>query len=113
MTKNLETPYFLLRESLLRKNVAAFFTALAAEWPNAAVAYSVKTNALPWILQWMDRHGVLAEAVSDDEYELAELCGFEVVDIYRGYDGDKEDLSDPSSASKYRNNLIWILKRKD
>ena len=77
MTKNLETPYFLLRESLLRKNVAAFFTALAAEWPNAAVAYSVKTNALPWILQWMDRHGVLAEAVSDDEYELAELCGFE------------------------------------
>ena len=77
MTKNLETPYFLLRESLLRHNVAAFFTALAAEWPNAAVAYSVKTNALPWILQWMDRHGVLAEAVSDDEYELAELCGFE------------------------------------
>lgn len=77
MTKNLETPYFLLRESLLRQNVAAFFTALAAEWPNAAVAYSVKTNALPWILQWMDRYGVLAEAVSDDEYELAELCGFE------------------------------------
>ena len=44
---------------------------------------------------------------------LAELCGFEVVDIYRGYNGDKEDLSDPSSASKFQSNLIWILKRKD
>ena len=43
---------------------------------------------------------------------LAELCGFEVVDIYRGYKGDKEDLSDPMSASKYQSNLIWILKKK-
>jgi len=44
---------------------------------------------------------------------LAKLCGFEVVDIYRGYNGDKEDLNDPSSASRYRANLIWILKRKE
>ena len=42
---------------------------------------------------------------------LAKLCGFEVMDIYRGYNGDKEDLSDPASAAKYRSNLIWILKR--
>ena len=44
---------------------------------------------------------------------LARLCGFEVVDIYRGYNGDKEDLDDPSSAARYRSNLIWILKRKE
>ena len=44
---------------------------------------------------------------------LAKLCGFEVVDIYRGYNGDKEDLSDLSTAAKYRGNLIWILRRKD
>ena len=44
---------------------------------------------------------------------LAKLCGFEVMDIYRGYKGDKEDLNDPSTASKYRSNLIWVLKRKD
>ena len=42
---------------------------------------------------------------------LAELCGFEVQDIYRGYDGNKEDLNDPESASKYRENIIWILKK--
>ena len=46
-------------------------------------------------------------------FPLAKLCGFEVVDIYRGYNGDKEDLSDPSSASRYQSNLIWILKRKE
>ena len=44
---------------------------------------------------------------------LAKLCGFEVIDIYRGYNGDKEDLNDPDSASRYRSNLIWILKRKE
>lgn len=44
---------------------------------------------------------------------LAKLCGFEVIDIYRGYNGDKEDLSDLSTAAKYRSNLIWILRRKD
>lgn len=46
-------------------------------------------------------------------FMLARLCGFEVVDIYRGYNGDKEDLDDPSSASRYQSNLIWILKRKE
>ena len=44
---------------------------------------------------------------------LAKLCGFEVVDIYRGYNGDREDLNDPSSASRFRSNLIWILKKKE
>lgn len=43
---------------------------------------------------------------------LAELCGFEVIDLYRGYNGDKEDLSDSSTASKFRGNIIWILKKK-
>ena len=42
---------------------------------------------------------------------LAKLCGFEVLDIYRGYNGDKEDLNDISTAAKYRDNLIWILRR--
>ena len=42
---------------------------------------------------------------------LAKLCGFEVQDIFRGYKGDKEDLQDPSSAEKFRSNLIWILKK--
>jgi hypothetical protein len=37
---------------------------------------------------------------------LAEFCGYEVLDIYRGYHGDKEDLNDPMSAANYKGNLI-------
>ena len=55
---------------------------------------------------------LMRETYRSEIYLLAELCGFEVLDIYRGYKGDKEDLNDPSSAWKYRSNLIWILQKK-
>ncbi len=56
---------------------------------------------------------LMRETYRSEIFLLAELCGFEVMDIYRGYKGDKEDLNDPMTAAKYRSNLIWILKRKD
>ena len=55
---------------------------------------------------------LMRQTYRSEIFLLAQLCGFEVLDIYRGYLGDKEDLSDPMSASKYRQNLIWILKKK-
>lgn len=55
----------------------------------------------------------MRQTYRSEVFLLAQLCGFEVIDIYRGYDGDKEDLSDPSSAAKYKSNLIWILRRAD
>ena len=55
----------------------------------------------------------MGEISGEDFGHDSRLCGFEVVDIYRGYNGDKEDLDDPSSASRYQSNLIWILKRKE
>ena len=73
---SLPTPFFLVRESLLAENIGGFRRALDQLWPNSRIAYSVKTNALPWILRWMLSHGVDAEVVSDQEYELARLCGF-------------------------------------
>ena len=54
---------------------------------------------------------LMRQTYRSEMFLLAKLCGFEVTDIYRGYDGDREDLNDPSSAAKYRSNLIWILKR--
>ena len=117
MTKNRETPCFILRESLLRQNVEAFFTALAAEWPHADVAYSVKTNALPWILKWMKEHGVLAEAVSDDEYKLAELCGFEGGDmVFNGPVKGAETFARAARQGAYINidsqNDLALLKQE-
>ena len=54
---------------------------------------------------------MMRETYRGEVFLLAKLCGFEVVDIYRGYKGDKEDLSDPSSASKYQSNLIWVMRK--
>lgn len=55
---------------------------------------------------------LMRQTYRSEIFLLAELCGYEVLDIYRGYLGDKEDFSDPMSAAKYKSNLIWILKKK-
>lgn len=70
------TPFFLIREELLSQNITDFRKALDELWPNSIIAYSVKTNSLPWILKWMNGHGVYAEVVSDEEYEHAILSGY-------------------------------------
>lgn len=76
MDKLIGTPYFLLHENAIRENIEGFRSALDELWPNSIIAYSEKTNALPWILQWMNQNGVFAEVVSDAEYEVALLSGF-------------------------------------
>ena len=75
------TPFFLIRTELLEENINSFRSALNVLWPNSIIAYSVKTNSLPWLLKWMNKHGVFAECVSDEEYELAELSGFSTNNI--------------------------------
>lgn len=75
-TEEIQTPFYLVREDLLEENIRGFKEALEEIWPGSIPAYSVKTNALPWILQRMRQEGVRAETVSDEEYELAKLCGF-------------------------------------
>ena len=76
MQNNLQTPYFLIHEELLSQNVDSFRKALDSLWPYSQISYSVKTNALPWILKWMNNKNVYAEVVSDDEYNLALLSDF-------------------------------------
>ena len=41
------------------------------------MGYSVKTNSLPWLLKYLQTKNVYAEVVSDEEYELALMCGFQ------------------------------------
>jgi len=55
---------------------------------------------------------LMRQTYRSEIFLLAELCGYEVLDIYRGYHGDKEDLNEPMSAANYSSNLIWILKKK-
>jgi diaminopimelate decarboxylase len=73
----LSTPCFILREPVLRDNLAALQQGFVAGWPNLIVGYSYKTNALPWLLAWLKERGVWAEVVSTPEYELAQHLGYD------------------------------------
>ncbi len=71
----METPYFKISEMILEQNIVEFRDALLNNWPNSIFGYSVKTNSLPGLLQHIRSYGIFAEVVSDEEYELAMLCG--------------------------------------
>lgn len=73
----MKTPYFLIKEDELKKNINEFKYALEECWPNSILSYSVKTNSLPWVLKYLKSYNVYAEVVSDEEYELAKLCGYD------------------------------------
>lgn len=72
----LKTPYFLIDRTKLDKNINDFQQALNSIWPNSQLSYSVKTNSLPWLLEYLHTKNVYAEVVSDEEYFLAKKCGF-------------------------------------
>lgn len=72
----MKTPFFLISEERLRANVNDYIEALTLIWPNSQLSYSVKTNSLPWLLQYMRKQNVYAEVVSDEEYDLAKMCGY-------------------------------------
>ena len=92
MNDLLKTPYFLIQEDLLRSNIESFREAMDRIWPESIIAYSVKTNALPWIINWMNRNGVYAEVFSDEEYQLA---------LMSGYSSDKIVFNGPVKSDRY------------
>lgn len=73
----LQTPYFLIDEKELNKNVVNLKNALKKYWENSIIGYSFKTNSLPWLLEYFMDNDIYAEVVSDDEYELAHKIGYE------------------------------------
>ena len=79
--KHLSTPFFLVKERIVSENVNAFRNALSIYGNNSTLAYSIKTNTLPALIQWMKLQSVMAEVVSDEEYELALLCGYKPSEI--------------------------------
>ena len=82
MLEGLHTPCFVFDEAELQANFRGFSSALAGAWPGRShVAYSVKTNPLPWVLRQAHRAGCMAEFVSDEEFSLALSCGFEPSDV--------------------------------
>ena len=75
--QNINTPFFVLDIATLKNEVAKLKNASNKYWPNTTIAYSVKTNSLPFLAKSLSKEGVYAEVVSQDEYEMVSLCGYE------------------------------------
>lgn len=119
----METPFFIIKEKILNKNIEDFENALKSDWPNSQLSYSVKTNSLPWLLKYMHSKGVYAEVVSDEEYDLAKDCGYREDEIiFNGPIKGEETLKNALSGfsivnldSKHDVEMVceWKKKTKD
>lgn len=111
---HLATPCFLIDENELRSNVENLRMALHDSWSNSIIAYSFKTNALPWLLAYFKKKGLYAEVASDDEFQLALLLGYEKHEIiYNGPCKTKETFVDALDSGCIVNidsqeELIWL-----
>jgi diaminopimelate decarboxylase len=74
---SIETPCFILNSTELGRSIDGYRKALLNCFNDCAIGYSVKTNSLPYCLALAKKQGCYSEVVSDDEFELALLCGFE------------------------------------
>ena len=87
------SPLFVISERIISERCQEFQKALQHYYPNSHIAYSVKTNYLPGVLQVMKRFGLWAEVVSGFEYWIARKIGFKPHEIiFNGPDKKTEDL---------------------
>lgn len=73
----LATPFYRIKEEHLLYDINLLQESLQNNWGNFICGYSVKTNALPWLLDYLKNHGFYAEVVSELEYDLACKLGYE------------------------------------
>lgn len=74
--KELQTPFFRIKEKDLLYDISLLKGALSEYWGNYLIGYSVKTNSLPWLLTYLKGQGFYAEVVSQTEYNLVTRLGF-------------------------------------
>ncbi|MCR4740287.1 MAG: pyridoxal-dependent decarboxylase [Lachnospiraceae bacterium] len=74
--EQLKTPYFVIDGPVLDHYMDMLKTSLESSWGNYQIAYSVKTNSLPWLVKYVKEKGAFAEVVSNDEYLLVKYLGF-------------------------------------
>ena len=78
---NINTPFFLLDESIISDELCLLKTSCEKYWNNYDIAYSVKTNSFPPLINYLRNNSIKVEVVSSDEYNLAKVCGYESGDI--------------------------------
>lgn len=72
----MKTPYYVFDKAELLNELGKLNEAIKLNWPQTIVAYSVKTNSLPFLAKTLNENGVYAEVVSEDEYDMVSLCGY-------------------------------------
>lgn len=114
-----ETPYFIIHKNEFEKSIALLNKAIERYWKNTLVGYSVKSNSMPWVLQYMKEQGFYAEVVSDDEYSLAKACGYPVNHvIYNGIAKEESSFKEAVTGGAIVNidswrELRWIKELPD
>ena len=105
---NVNTPCFILNEQDIVQNIYEFKTALNTYFAKNIIAYSVKTNSLPYILKIVKDNGCYAEVVSYHEYNLAIKVGFQKEHIiYNGPMKSKETFLDALENKATVNIETW------
>lgn len=77
------TPFYLMDAEKYRININNFLAAFKKRYEKVVAGYSFKTNYVPALCKIALEEGVMAEVVSEMEYELARKIGFEKV-IFNG-----------------------------
>ncbi|MBD5548037.1 MAG: pyridoxal-dependent decarboxylase [Lachnospiraceae bacterium] len=89
--KQLQTPFFRIKEKDLLYDITLLKESLSENWGNYIIGYSVKTNSLPWLLTYLKEQGFYAEVVSKTEYDLVTRLGYSGKQIiYNGPIKDKK-----------------------
>lgn len=102
--KQLQTPFFRIKEKDLLYDISLLRKALGDNWGNYIMGYSVKTNSLPWLLGYLKEQGFYAEVVSKTEYDLVSRLGFPGRHIiYNGPIKDKKVFETVLLAGGYVN----------
>lgn len=77
------SPFYLMDADKYRSNINNFLAAFKKRYEKVVAGYSFKTNYVPALCKIALEEGVMAEVVSEMEYELARKIGFENV-IFNG-----------------------------
>lgn len=101
---HVKEPFYRMKEKDLLYDISLLRDSLANHWGNFVMGYSVKTNSLPWLLNYLKGQGFYAEVVSATEYDLAARLGFpDNHIIYNGPIKDKEVFETVLLAGGYIN----------
>jgi len=76
ISKEVGSPFYIAHPELFKENLKRFSKAFTQRYPKFILSYSFKTNYTPFLLKAVLEEGFFAEVVSEIEYELAELIGF-------------------------------------